>query len=343
MIRQLISNLKKYVFAFFLCVFIILLSIINVDRIASLITWERSETITLITSSILPFIFSVIFALSGFAIKSFIEDRDKKERYVNNINNTIRTYNLVMIKSIRRFNSLMRLYDKLLKDNNRFEKNSQLKQIVEVWKKNTRETIQFSNNVDFIKLINNHIFNLVMKEHEDRSIFTYFGNMGIIPEEIEKYNNDDSIFLFKIRDFLLLSDEEINILTIYCENFLVNKLFERTINEYNFNINKYNSINQCAQTKGDILIDSITGVIFSYYYLLEFVILELFMLHNFISILVNKFEQYHNDKKNEYKVIDEMVKPHLLFDDRIIMEYINKEKVYEHYKINIKNKDKKMM
>jgi hypothetical protein len=318
--------------------------ILNIDFIIFLIKWEKTDTITLLTSSILPFILAALTALFGLLIKYFVEKRDEREREINSINNTINAYNLLMIKSIKRYNTLMKLYYNIIKHNNRFEKVPILNQIVERWKNNTIKTIEFSSSDEFIGFASNQIKNLVENINENTSILGYFENMGIIPENIEKFNTNDSLFIFKLRDSLLLSDEEKNLLTIYCDNFGVSNIYDKAIKEYNLCIDEYVMIKQNEYININKLTAQIGDVILKYYHLLELVILESFILYNFLTILINKFKQYYNDKNIKYKVIDEIIKPYIvndLFNE--LIKYIDIQKIYESLKIKIKDDDKKMM
>jgi len=69
--------------------------------------------------------------------------------------------------------------------------------------------------------------------------------------------------------------------------------------------------------------------------LLDSIILDIFLLFNFMSILIYSFKQYHSDKMKKYKILDDIIKPYISNEliDRI-KEYNNEQKVFEKYNIN---------
>jgi len=133
--------------------------ILNINFIIYLIKWEKTDTITLLTSSILPFILAALTALFG--------------------NNTINAYNLLMIKSIKRNNSLMKLFEILMQYIDRFANEEDLKEIVELWRKNTRMSIQFSNSEEFRKFSFNKIIEFINNIKETPSIEYHLSHLCI--------------------------------------------------------------------------------------------------------------------------------------------------------------------
>lgn len=350
MIRQHFCNIKKYLFAFILllippllCLLITILLILNTNTIMSLIKWDKSDTITLLASSILPFILSIAFASFGFAIKSFIDIRDKTIAEINGLNETIKAYNLVVIRTIKRYNILMTNFINLLKVKEKFVTISPFKSIVEYWEEKTSEIIELSNYDEFRLHIRNKTSEFLNNKIEDVSIFHYLENMTIIPVDMETFNNNDSIFLFMMREKLNLNEEEIDIFTLFCDLFGTGIIFNKALNEYNYNIEKYIDAHKTGGYIFEIEYSNITNILYGYFHLLELIIIETFITYIFLNIIVNKFKVYHNVKLNEYRVVNDIIKPHELLDKqekmmKKLMKYINKQKIYEHYGINMENK-----
>jgi len=115
----------------------------------NLIKWEKPDTITLLTSSFLPFTFSSVLVLFGFAAKSFINIRDKLKAQTEQLNQIIDDYNLVIIRTIKRYNILMNNYFYMARIKERLEKIPQIKNIIEYWEIKTIEMIELSANPEF--------------------------------------------------------------------------------------------------------------------------------------------------------------------------------------------------
>jgi len=303
--------------------------------------WEKSDAISLLISAIIPAILTAAFALIGYF---YIENRDKREREINSINDTINSYNLLMIKSIKRNNSLMKLFEILMQHNNRFANEPYLNQIVESWENKSKETILFSNSKKFIKFESDRINELIININEASPILSYIEKMEKLPEDIDKFSNNDSIFIFKLRSILLLSNKDKSILTTYCDNFGTNYLLDKAIKEYNLSISEYILKKQYGQLNNDILIKTIENIIFRHFYLLDTIIFDSFLLFNFKTILIKEFEQYHKNKLKKYKILDEMIKP-FVTNEMILKtkEYIDMQKIYEYFKIDIKDDERKMV
>jgi hypothetical protein len=288
--------------------------VLKINIITSLIKWEKSDTITLLASSILPFILSIAFASFGFAIKSFIDIRDKTVAEVNSLNETIKAYNLVVIRTIKRYNILMNIFLNLLKVKEKFETRLQFKSLVEYWEEKTSEIIELSNYDEFRLHIRNKISEFLTNKIEETSIFHYLENMTIIPVDMETFNNNDSIFLFMMREKLNLNEEEINIFTLFCDLFGTGIIFNKALNEYNYNIEKYIIAHKTGGCNFEIEYSNITNILYGYFHLLELIIIETFITYNFLNIIVSKFKVYHNVKLKEYRVIDDIIKPYELLD-----------------------------
>jgi len=304
--------------------------------------WDKSDTISLLTSAIIPALLTAVFALIGFF---YIENRDRKEREINGINNNINAYNLLIIKSMKRFNYLLLLYFNLIQHKKRFEKVPNLDNISKKWENNSRKMNEFSNNNEFGQFVNIQIIEFLKNINENISILIYMGNMRIIPQNnVEIFDNYDSIFIFKLRDLLKINDSDKHLLSDYSDKYGTGKECERIIEEYNKFINDYLMIIP-NQNKNDIeLINKISGVIFGYYHLLEIIIIESLFLYDFMKILVDKFRQYHKEKQKKYKVLDDIIEPFIINEQIYeLKKYIDIQNVYKEYKINIKDDDKKMM
>jgi len=338
--RILLIYLIPILFSIIFCLILIAYLIFNVNSVMCFIKWEKADTISLLTSSIIPALLTAIFALIGFF---YIESRDIKERKINGINNNINAYNLIMIKSVKRCNYLMLLFINLIQHKNRFEKVPYFNNISKKWETNSRKMNEYSSSDEFRQFVNTQIIEFIKNINKNDSILIYMRNMKIIPQNnVEIFINDDSIFIFKLRDLLKLNDSDNRLLSEYSDKYGTGKECNRIIDEYNEFINDYKMI---LPNKYDIeLFDRICGVIFGYYHLLEIIITEVLFLCDFMKIIVGYFRQYHIDKQKKYKILDDVIKPFIV-NERIneLKEYIDIQNVYELFKINIKDTDKKMI
>jgi hypothetical protein len=352
-IHRAIKTLKKYIcvfavfiFASVIAVFIPIFLLLNVNSVMYLINWGKSDTIALLTSAILPFLFTVICAIFGYMVKLIIDIRDKTVIEVNNINEIIKTYNLFILRLLKRNGVLTKNVENLLPMKERFKTFPQLKCIVQEWERKSCEIISPSYNDEFRSFIRDHVSRFLQEPIEDASIFLYLGNMAIIQEEMEIFNNNDSIFLFKMRKLLNLDEEEKGIFTFFCDTLGVGNVFYTALERYNLIIKKYNNISSQDKNNYAIHYDCITGIIEEYFNLLETVTYETFIIYEFLKKIINKFKIYYKNSLEEYKIIDNLIEPYEIshkqeiFIEKI-MKYINKQKLYESYGININDKKRK--
>jgi hypothetical protein len=301
---------------------------------------NRDEALNLLNMVIFPFLSSIITTLLfGYLIKYFINLESENKIKIEKINKNINYCNTLVIKSINRYNSLMRILIYLLPIKERLKDIIELKSIVTEWELNTAQKVEYSNTKRFHNTVKEQI--LKFCNNINLPILIFLKNIGIEYNNMEKFINDDKMFLLNIRKILILDEEDKHIFTCYSELFGKCDLYEMALQEYNLAINEFKVIIDDNQITINKVVDCLEGIIYKYFHLLELIILDLFILFDFLTRLINKFTDYYQLNLKKYSNLDAFIDPEMIRGRKEFLQYSNKTVIYNHYGFSIKDNFKR--
>ncbi len=301
--------------------------------------FDTAAKIDLIKAS-LPLIFSLIILFITQIISNQKDEREKKRTKKAKANRHVESFNLIMIKSLKRYNSLSNelLYIESLKEDLSFI--PEFKSFIDMWKSEIKDNMDYFHNKKFLNHINTKVHEIVLlykKSNNYDEIFQYLSKVYLSLEEKEKLDNVDCIYIHNLRNLVSLSKQDNNLFSTYYLLYGDGSGNLRTINEFNNRVDRYNSVFNLKIRNKDIteaeLHELLYGIFYKLFYLNEILCNEIFLLKDFLDALVLNFKKYYKEQKQIFSILNEYVDIETVESNVFVDNYRNKDILYNYYKI----------
>jgi hypothetical protein len=305
-------------------------------KIASL---SKDDAFRFITS-IFPLIFSIVILLMNSIIGISKDIKLKKEMDLSLVNKNTEKYNIIMIKLINRYNSLMNDYIYFDKTISLLTRVKEFEIIFSNWKNEMPKHMDYSNDSNLRDHIRTQIWTLIDNYKKDE---LYLANLEVLKnmtfeyEEKSTLDNTDEVFVYNMRNYICISTMDKQIFGTY-SGFLDGKYDKRLINAFNVNLTDYKLyFENSVQTKSvdpTRFHSAIYGVILGILSVMEYLIKDMQLISIYQEKLFENYKNYHFGKIKLLGALDEFVHIITVKENDKIDKYMSRELLFEYYQIS---------
>jgi hypothetical protein len=343
-INKLYNGIMKKIILFVMSIFgissIPLILFTKSDIIIKLLQIDSSQFFNLILT-ILPIVFSLILVAFNYMLDYIKKQKEIKAIEKDEINRIIYQYNVIMLKTSTNHILLKNELDKILKVIHYLKDNPIFLEIMNIWEKETGNTIDLSNDSNFRAIIRERLNDLIVV-YRTNFIFDhhleYLSNLDPIFSKYNIFTIEDRVFIYNLRNYIAFTEEEKNIINIYSDLFNNGGTFNRICNELILAINDLHGCfeNEIRTRKiDDKKLHSLLYHLFTkLFHYSEILLREIYFMESFENIFFEKFNSFHNEKSKKNKNLNEYIKFEKLYQNKFIDKYINEKIMYEYYNIS---------
>ncbi|MCG6153112.1 hypothetical protein [Leptospira bandrabouensis] len=300
---------------------------------------EEKTTYFSLLNATLPLGFSIII----FLLES---NRDKKKdleniriRKIEEINKTINSYNTIILKSIKRINSLASEFVRFEEILKRFNNETHFKDLINYWRQSLLSNPD-ANNIPEVRELMEEKISIIAKNYLTNDFFKteleYLS--ALYPIDLDKPSFDlaDSLFVFQIREKIAIDKKLFKLFSITIDilgdgnlNRIIGKTYNNTIESYK---SSYKSKTRAKEIDEQELTSLLCSLFIDQFNLIEKTVLELTVLLEFIDIFSKNFIQIYSKYKEEFgSDLAYMVNPKSFDREIPVNKYIRKETVDVYY------------
>jgi hypothetical protein len=336
---RIMKKIILFVMSIFGISFIPLILFIKSDIIIKLLQIDDSQFFNLILT-ILPIVFSLILVVFNYMLDYIKKQKEIEVTEKDKINRIIYQYNVIMLKTSTNHILLINELDKILKVIHYLKDNPIFLEIMNIWERETGNTIDLSSDNSFRAIIREKLNDLIIV-YRTSFIFDhhleYLSNLESIFSKYNIFTTKDRVFIYNLRNYMEFSKEEKNIINIYSGLFNNGGIFNRICNELILAINDLHESFENEIRTRKIDDKKLHGLLYHLFTKLfhysEILLREIYFMELFENVFFKKFNSFHNEKSKKYKNINEYIKFEILYSNKFIDKYINEKIMYEYYKI----------
>ena len=253
------------------------------------------------------------FILAGLQIcitkikeyKKEIKEKYESEKEI--INEYIEKYDRVITKAIANYNTIMNDFHLIYTNINGLKDNPFLFAIIDLWERETKNTIGLSNNKIFRNVVReqiNYLIEIYTRNSDFDHSFEYLCGLSTVFEEQDNYSISEKVFVHFLRNYLLFSRKEKNIIGVYIDLFNNGKKRSKVGADLKITINNfkeyYRNETKPRSVNVKILNRVFCDLLFQLFSYCEILLHEIYFLHNFQDLLEKYFKEYYNKKNIEF-------------------------------------------
>jgi hypothetical protein len=314
------------------------------DIMAKLFRMDNSQFFNLVLC-VIPVVFSLVLVIFNYMLDFIKKQKEIKSSEKKEYDKIIERYNVVMLKTITNHSMLINELDKIFKGISFLKTNPIFLEIINIWEKETAYIIDLSNDSNFRTMLREKL-SVFVTMYKKTSVFDhhleYLNNLETIFSKYDIFTIEDRVFIFNLRNLVEFTDEEKAIIIIYTDFFNSGEVFNRLCRELTLAINDlhkpFESEIKIKEIDDKKLFDLLYHLFIRLFRYCEILLREIFFMELFKDMLRKKFGNFYNEQKRKHKKLDNFINPESLYQDELINKYIDKNSMYEYYKIK-KEKD----
>jgi hypothetical protein len=329
-----------YIIAVIITASLPILLILSYQSVASILSVDDEIAINVVIG-FLPLIFSIIlliFENSKEYSKNFEKTLSDKKK---DMNSQIERYNIIMQKSIRKYTCLVSEI-KLAFDNiNYIKENQEFKDIMDLWEYGFIINTNIVDDYRFRAFMRRKVRDVLLvyktSDKYDNTI-ELLGNIERIFTKLEAFGANDNIFIYNLRNQIKFSDTDKSIIRAYCDIFSSGLYYDRACLEFSNAIKLVNSNFETEIRNRIIDKKKFESIIYNFFtrilYYLKSLLVELYILGEFIRKYSLNTVEYFKEKEKELGKLDEyIVIKEFVYGEEYVEKYINKKMVNSWYGI----------
>ena len=269
------------------------------------------------------------------------KERINKENEKREIDGYIYKFDKIITKAIANYNVLMNDFYLINTDMNNLKSNPFLFVIIDLWERNTKNTISLSNNEQFRAIIREQV-NVIIEVYKKNSdfdyIFEYLCSLSSIFEEQDDYSISEKVFVHFLRNYLLFSKKEKQIIGTYIDLFNNGKKRSKVGVDLKIALENfkecYRNETKPRSVNGKILTRIFCNLLYKLFGYCEVLLLEIYFLQKFQDLLEKYFSEYYNIKKVEFDnklLVKNSIE--IVAKNPFIDKFIDEKVIYKHYGI----------
>lgn len=334
----MLSNIIKFILLITVSVLPIFL-FVDYHIVTTILKINKADAFKLITA-LFPLIFSFIIIIFNSIMASYKEMKENLINDIKTINDRTRRYNMIMIKAINRFNTLMNEYMPLIGIVDLLKRIDEFNSAIMSWESKSKEKVDVSNDGEFRSTLRMKLDEFI--KNYDRKNTLHFANMELIRnydysfEDKVKIDNEDNLFIYTMRNYITISKADRALFSTYdgiLEGNYDKRIIDKTgrsfgeFREY-FDANIRNDQIEVEQFKSKLY-----GIFLDLFAVIEYYSKEILLLELFQESLFNNYSKYYNKEAFKYHSLDLFIifEVLLLHNDKLIYD---KKLIYDYYSIN---------
>jgi hypothetical protein len=320
------------------CIPIVLL--VTIEKLMPLFHLDKEMTFNFLIA-IFPFVFSGISLMFGNIVKVLETNKTETKDNKDMVNQYTMLYNKIELRMQRKYNDIMNDLAYLFSINEYFMKTIEFKSFIDVWTHQIKNDLNYSNDMDFRCLMQNCIEKFITQYKNSDfgiSVLDYMGNIAKLFYSEKKLCEDDLIYIYKLKYVLKLTQYEKDLFECYCSVFEDGSASKRIFDEFQAAIDEYTICLDAVLSKS-IDPKKLHGLLYTFFlkffYLLENLLTETFLLDKFVTSLSQAFNIYIEEQKKEFKTLDVAIKIEEVNENKFSKMYLSEKCVFAKCGIDI--------
>jgi hypothetical protein len=290
---------------------------------------------------IIPFTFSSVIVVLNFMLEYIKTQKSNLKSTIDETNLIINEYNKIMSKAEINYNNIMNIAFTMTLNLERLKIKPIFNTIIVQWENNIKKIFDITNDENFRSFIRYNINELIKIYRTDNSYDIELEYLSSSTTNFHKYeiiNLDERVFVFKLRNIIDFTKEEKNIIHSYLDTHSNGDIYNLACKEYIDVIAEYRNCfeNEVRnRNNSDMKLFTLLYHLNIYtFYFCGVVIIEAYLIDNFMNIIVEKFKKYYEDQNKKYKKLNESINFDIINEPEFLKKYIDKETFYKFHDIN---------